>query len=144
LRELDEQKFTIEETKKTIESTHPPLIFITSNDEKDLPEAFLRRCLFHYIEFPQEEHLVAIVKAHFPQSSPDLIEKAVARFQELRNKMEKEKTSKKVSTSELIDWFAVLSDFPKDEVLQQLEGKLPFPEILFKKWEDHQRYVAFT
>lgn len=116
LRELDEQKFTIEETGETVEAKHPPIIFITSNDEKDLPDAFLRRCLFHYIEFPEKEHLVRIVKGHFPQSSPKVIQKAVLRFQELREKMKKERTGKKVSTSELLDWFAVLSNFPEEIV----------------------------
>ncbi|NEP01735.1 MAG: MoxR family ATPase [Symploca sp. SIO2E9] len=140
LRELDEQKFTIEETDTEIKAKYPPIVFVTSNDEKDLPDAFLRRCLFYHIEFPYPQ-LTEIVKAHFPESSQDLVEAAVERFSELRQKMEKGKSGKKVSTSELLDWFAVLHQFPKDEILKQLEQKLLFPEILLKKWEDHLRYL---
>ncbi|MCT7953139.1 MoxR family ATPase [Ancylothrix sp. C2] len=142
LRELDEQKFTIEETGKEVKANYPPIVFVTSNDEKDLPDAFLRRCLFYYIEFPYSQ-LSKIVKAHFPESPRDVVEAAVKRFTELRRKMEKGKSGKKVSTSELLDWFAVLHQFPKDEVLKQLEGELPFPEVLLKKWEDHLRYLKY-
>lgn len=142
LRELDEQKFTIEETGKEVKANYPPIVFVTSNDEKDLPDAFLRRCLFYYIEFPYPQ-LTEIVKAHFPESSPDVVEAAVKRFTELRQKMEKGKSGKKVSTSELLDWFAVLRQFPQDEVLKQLEEELPFPEVLLKKWEDHLRYLKY-
>lgn len=140
LRELDEQQFTIEETGREVQANCPPIVFVTSNDEKDLPDAFLRRCLFYYIEFPSSQ-LTEIVKAHFPESSPELVEGVVQRFSALRQKMEKGKSGKKVSTSELLDWFAVLRQFPQDEVLQQLEGELPFSEVLLKKWEDHLRYL---
>lgn len=142
LRELDEQKFTIEETGKEVKAKYPPIVFVTSNDEKDLPDAFLRRCLFYYIEFPYLQ-LTEIVKAHFPESPPDVVEAAVNRFTQLRQKMEKGKSGKKVSTSELLDWFAVLRQFPQDEVLKQLEEELPFPEVLLKKWEDHLRYLKY-
>ncbi len=142
LRELDEQKFTIEETGKEVKANYPPIVFVTSNDEKDLPDAFLRRCLFYYIEFPYSQ-LTEIVQAHFPESPPDVVEAAVKRFTELRQKMEKGKSGKKVSTSELLDWFAVLRQFPQDEVLKQLEEELPFPEVLLKKWEDHLRYLKY-
>ena len=141
LRELDERKFTIEETGEEITAQNPPIVFVTSNDEKDLPDAFLRRCLFHYILFPDNSQLRDIVKAHFPESSPDLVKAGVQRFTKLRQKMEKGKAGKRVSTSELLDWFAVLQQFPQDEVLKQLEGELPFPEVLLKKWEDHLRYL---
>jgi MoxR-like ATPase len=141
LRELDEQKFTIDETGEEVKANYPPIVFITSNDEKDLPDAFLRRCLFHYIEFPSYSELIEIVNAHFTASPKELVEKAVERFEELRGKMEKGKSGKKPSTSELLDWFAVLRQFPEDEVLKQLEGELPFPEVLLKKWEDHLRYL---
>jgi MoxR-like ATPase len=141
LRELDEQKFTLDETGEQVEANYPPIVFITSNDEKDLPDAFLRRCLFHYIEFPTNSELIKIVNTHFSASPTELVEKAVERFEELRGKMEKGKSGKKPSTSELLDWFAVLRQFPEDEVLKQLEGELPFPEVLLKKWEDHLRYL---
>ncbi|MBV6626203.1 MAG: MoxR family ATPase [Rivularia sp. (in: Bacteria)] len=140
LRELDEQQFTIEEKGEEIKANHPPIVIVTSNDEKDLPDAFLRRCLFYYIQFPYSQ-LANIVKSHFPKSNPKVIEAAVERFGELRQKMEKGKAGKKVSTSELLDWFAVLQQFPEDEVLKQLQGEIPFPEILLKKWEDHLRYL---
>jgi MoxR-like ATPase len=140
LRELDEQKFTIEETGEVVEAKHPPIVFVTSNDEKDLPDAFLRRCLFHYIPFPTQQ-LADIVQVHFPNSSSDFIGDVVKRFQELRKQMEKGKSGKKVSTSELLDWFMVLRQFPEDEMLKQLEGELPFAEVLLKKWEDHLRYL---
>ena len=91
LRELDEQKFTIEETGEVVEAKHPPIVFVTSNDEKDLPDAFLRRCLFHYIPFPTQQ-LADIVQVHFPNSSADFIGDVVKRFQELRNQMEKGKS----------------------------------------------------
>ncbi len=140
LRELDEQQFSIDETGEIVKAAAPPILFITSNDEKDLPDAFLRRCLFHYIQFPYTQ-LTHIVNSHFPESSPDLVKAATKRFTELRQKMEKGKSAKKVSTSELLDWFAVLRQFPQDEVLEQLQGEIPFPEVLLKKWEDHLRYL---
>jgi MoxR-like ATPase len=140
LRELDEQQFTIEEKGEEVKANHPPIVIVTSNDEKDLPDAFLRRCLFYYIQFPYAQ-LTNIVKSHFPESDSNIVEAVVKRFSELRQKMEKGKAGKKVSTSELLDWFAVLRQFPNDEVLKQLEGETPFPEVLLKKWEDHLRYL---
>ena len=101
LRELDEQKFDIPETGETIQAKYPPIVIITSNDEKDLPEAFLRRCLFHQIDFPSDSNmLAAIVKAHFPKADSDLVKKAVERFKTLRKSMNENKAGKKVSTSE--------------------------------------------
>jgi len=143
LLELDEQRFIVEETGEEINAKQPPIVFITSNDEKDLPDAFLRRCLFYYIEFPTQSQLAEIVNAHFPANSPTLVDAAVRRFIELRRLMEqdKSKTGKKVSTSELIDWFEVLSRYPDDEALAQLHGRLPYPEVLLKSWEDHLRYM---
>jgi len=143
LLELDEQRFYVEETRDEIKAQQPPIVFITSNDEKELPDAFLRRCLFIYIEFPSPEQLAAIVNAHFPASPPKLVEGAVSRFLGLRQQMEQQKgkAGKKVSTSELLDWFAVLRRHPKDQVLEQLKGQLPFPEVLLKSWEDHLRYL---
>jgi len=93
-----------------------------------------------FFEFPGSNQLVEIINAHFPALTPALVEAAVERFTELREKMVKGKSGKKVSTSELLDWVAVLQQFPQDEVLKQLEGDLLFPEVLLKKWEDHLRY----
>ena len=147
LLELDEQRFEVEEVglKVKIQAKHPPIVFITSNDEKDLPDAFLRRCLFYYVQFPDPLRLMQIVNAHFPDSSPKLVEAAVRSFQELRDRMAKDKgdAGKKVSTSELIDWFEVLQRYPEDEALAKLNGKLPYTSVLLKSWDDHKRYLGW-
>ncbi|NJM74085.1 MAG: MoxR family ATPase [Scytonema sp. RU_4_4] len=143
LLELDEQRFIVEETEQEVQAKVPPIVFITSNDEKDLPDAFLRRCLFHYVEFPSPPKLVEIVNNHFPDSPKALVDKAVVRFLLLREEMRKDKGEggKKVSTSELIDWFKVLRRYPQDEVLAKLDGKLPFAGVLLKSWDDHIRHL---
>ncbi|MBW4523320.1 MAG: MoxR family ATPase [Scytolyngbya sp. HA4215-MV1] len=143
LLELDKQCFFVEETGQMIQAQVAPIVFITSNDEKDLPDAFLRRCLFHYVEFPNQKRLIEIIESRFPNASEELVNQAVTKFQELREAMRKEKgeAGKKVSTSELIDWFKVLQQHPEDEVLTKLHGKLPFAGVLLKSWEDHVRYL---
>lgn len=143
LLELDEQRFVIEETGEMVQANESPIVFITSNDEKDLPDAFLRRCLFHYIEFPSYQRLAQIINAYFDSVSPKLAEAALDRFLTLRSQMEQQKgrTGKKVSTSELLDWFAVLQQYPEEEVFSLLKGQLPFAEVLLKNWEDHLRYM---
>ena len=143
LLELDEQRFVVEETGQEVQAMQAPIVFITSNDEKDLPDAFLRRCLFYYIEFPSRERLAEIVNAHFPKVSKALVEAAVARFVKLRKEMHEDRgdVGKKVSTSELIDWFHVLRQYPQDEILTKLGGELPFSSVLLKSWGDHQRYL---
>jgi MoxR-like ATPase len=143
LLELDQRRFTVEETGQVVTAQVPPIVIITSNDEKDLPDAFLRRCLFHYVEFPLSDRLTEIVQARFPQASPLIVESAIARFLELRDQMRKDKgeAGKKVSTSELLDWFQVLRRYPEDEALKKLNGKLPFAGILLKSWTDHLRYL---
>lgn len=144
LLELDEQRFIVDETEQNIQAKAPPIVFITSNDEKDLPDAFLRRCLFHYVEFPSIPRLVEIVNAMFPDTPKALTDKAVATFLQLRDEMRKDKgeAGKKVSTSELIDWFRVLRRYPQDEVLAKLDGKIPYAGVLLKNWEDHVRYLG--
>ncbi|MBD2199427.1 MULTISPECIES: AAA family ATPase [Calothrix] len=141
LQELDEKRFFIQETGQIITAVQPPIIFITSNNEKDLPDAFLRRCLFHYIEFPKDKQLEDIVQFHFPESPKEYRKKAVERFTRLREQMEKGsgKTGKKVSTSELIDWFKLLLLYPEE--FANLERKLPFPEALLKYEKDYQQYI---
>ena len=145
LMELDRQWFAVEETGELVRANPKavPLVFITSNNEKDLPDAFLRRCLFHYLKFPSDERLREIINAHFNEPSELLVEGAVKRFLSLREQMDKDKThaGKKVSTSELIDWFRVLRREPEDEVLAKLKGKLPYAGVLLKRWEDHIRYL---
>lgn len=106
LRELEQMEFHVYETAQTIVAKHRPLIIITSNNEKDLPDAFLRRCFFHYIEFPDEETLRQIVAVHYPTIDQDLIQSAMTRFYQLRDMPG---LKKKPSTSEFLDWLALLS-----------------------------------
>ncbi|MBG1266453.1 AAA family ATPase [Nostoc sp. WHI] len=143
LLELDERRFIIEETGQEIEAKAAPIVLITSNDEKDLSDAFLRRCLFHYVEFPSRERLIQIVNALFPTSPQALVDKTIVRFLLLREEMRKDKgeAGKKVSTSELIDWFRVLRRYPQDEALAKLDGKIPYAGVLLKSWDDHIRYL---
>ncbi len=145
LLELDERRFTVAETKEEIFcQDNSPIIFITSNDEKDLPDAFLRRCLFHYIEFPNQDRLIEILTNRFEQS-PDnpLVNAATEHFLELREILQEEKgdAGKKVSTSELIDWFDILNRQPQDEILAKLNGQLPYLGTLLKSWDDHRIYL---
>lgn len=149
LLELDEKRFFIEETspRQEIRAEYPPVVFITSNDEKDLPDAFLRRCLFHYVEFPKPERLVEIIKAYFPTSPEQLITAAIERFLDLRKKMEEDKpgSGKRVSTSELMDWVHALvhlsRHYPEDEILRRLKEELLYPGVLLKSWDDYRRYL---
>jgi MoxR-like ATPase len=144
LQALDEGRFPIQETGEEIKANpkQSPIIFITSNDEKDLPDAFLRRCLFHYIKFPVQSDLVNIINAHFPGSPKEFTTSAVKRFQELRVKMDA-KIGKKVSTSELIDWFTILRQYPEDKILLKLKGKLPFAGVLIKEhWDEYRDYLS--
>lgn len=105
LRELDQMEFHVYETARTIKAKHRPLVIITSNNEKDLPDAFLRRCFFHYIEFPDEQTLKQIVAVHYPNIDKELVGSAMQRFFELR---EVPGLKKKPSTSEFLDWLALL------------------------------------
>jgi len=108
-----------------------------------LPDAFLRRCLFHHLKFPSRERLIEILNVRFQKASPEIMEKALARFLKLRQDMELDKgaAGKKVSTSELIDWFKALSHETEEEVLKKLEGQLPHPHVLLKTVEDRDRYL---
>lgn len=142
LLELDEQRFVVEETGEEIRAKTAPIVIITSNDEKDLPDAFLRRCLFHYVEFPKRARLIQIIKAFFPTSPEELVDAIIERFLQLREDMRKDKGDggKKVSTSELMDWFRVLSHYPQDEVLKKLKKELLYPGVLLKSWDDYRVY----
>jgi MoxR-like ATPase len=143
LLELDEQRFVIEETGEKKQAKAVPIVFITSNDEKDLPDAFLRRCLFHFLEFPKRQQLIEIINAHFTASPEKLVNAIIDRFLELREEMRKDKgeSGKKVSTSELMDWFRVLRHYPEDKVLTELPQKLLYPGVLLKSWDDYNRYA---
>ncbi|MEL4898340.1 AAA family ATPase [Crocosphaera sp. Alani8] len=143
LLEIDERRFIIEETGKEIRAKYPPIVIITSNDEKDLSNAFLRRCLFHYIEFPSRERLIKIIQAHFPKAPETLLEKSIDRFQDLRQEMQAYESgrTKAVNTSELIDWFRILHSLPQDMGLEKLDGDLPYLGTLLKSREDQIRHL---
>ncbi|MBL42587.1 MAG: ATP-binding protein [Rhodospirillaceae bacterium] len=105
LLEIDRMEFYVYETKKTIKAFHRPIVIITSNNEKELPDAFLRRCFFHYIQFPDAEVMKKIVDVHFPGVKKRLIDQALRTFFEIRNMPG---LKKKPSTSELLDWLKLL------------------------------------
>jgi len=105
LRELDRMEFHVYETRQTVQARHKPLIIITSNNEKDLPDAFLRRCFFHYIDFPDRETLSDIVAVHFPDLRADILGAALDAFFRLR---EVPGLKKRPSTSEFLDWLHLL------------------------------------
>ena len=105
LRELDRMEFHCYETRQTIRAKHRPLVFITSNNEKELPDAFLRRCFFHYIQFPNAQTMQQIVDVHYPGLKKELLAAALKAFYEVRNLPG---LKKKPSTSELIDWLRLL------------------------------------
>jgi MoxR-like ATPase len=138
LNELEEGYFVVDETHAEIRAQKPPIVFITSNDEKDLPVAFLRRCLFHYIEFPDATALSMILLTHFPDLPGEVAGKVVERFLLLREKSR----DKKASTSELLDWVRVLRRHPQDKILSMLQGKLPYRSVLLKSWRDHAEYLS--
>ena len=105
LQELDKMSFDVVETGETIAATHRPIVVITSNNEKELPDAFLRRCFFHYIQFPDPETLQTIVDVHYPGIKQDLVRAALTQFYEIR---EQPGLKKKPSTSEALDWIRLL------------------------------------
>jgi MoxR-like ATPase len=113
LRELDRMEFHVYETRETIRARHRPIIFITSNNEKELPDAFLRRCFFHYIRFPDKDAMQAIVDVHFPGIKKRLVQAAMEVFFDIR---EMPGLKKKPSTSELLDWLKLLlaEDIPPE------------------------------
>jgi len=127
LRELDRMEFHCYETHETIQAKHRPIIFITSNNEKELPDAFLRRCFFHYIKFPDRETMQKIVDVHHPHIKQNLLREALEVFFELR---EIPGLKKKPSTSELIDWLKLLvsEDIPP-EALHSKDGKAVVPPL---------------
>ena len=105
LQELDRMEFHVYETGETVRATHRPVVIITSNNEKELPDAFLRRCFFHYIRFPDMDTMRAIVEVHFPAIKPALLTAALTQFYELRDMPG---LKKKPSTSEVLDWLRLL------------------------------------
>jgi MoxR-like ATPase len=130
LWELDRMEFYIPETKETVRAKHRPIVIITSNAEKELPDAFLRRCIFHYIAFPDAPMMERIVRAHYPELDSRLLDQALEQFYALRSRS----LQKKPSTSELLDWVQALSIGGVDPEL--LRKTLPFAGVLLKKTED--------
>jgi len=127
LRELDRMEFFVYETREMIQATHRPLVIITSNNEKELPDAFLRRCFFHYIAFPDPVTMQKIVDVHHPNIKKDLLATALQTFYEIRNLPG---LKKKPSTSELIDWLKLLmaEDLCADD-LKSKDGKASIPPL---------------
>jgi MoxR-like ATPase len=127
LRELDRMEFHCYETRETVRARHRPLVFITSNNEKELPDAFLRRCFFHYIRFPDRETMARIVDVHFPGLRKELLTEALEVFFGLR---EVQGLKKKPSTSELIDWLKLLvAEDIGPEALRSGDHKVVVPPL---------------
>jgi MoxR-like ATPase len=127
LRELDRMEFYVYETRQTIRAKHRPLVVITSNNEKELPDAFLRRCFFHYIRFPDKETMQAIVDVHFPRLRKDLLANALDSFFAIRDLPG---LKKKPSTSELLDWLKLLvAEQIPPEALKSSDDKLFVPPL---------------
>ena len=141
LREIDRMEFYVYETRALVKATHRPLVFITSNNEKELPDAFLRRCFFHYIKFPDAETMTSIVHVHFPGLKKDLLGAALKNFYDVRNLPG---LKKKPSTSELLDWLKLLvaEDIPLD-ALQSKDEKVAVPPLVGALLKNEQDVSLF-
>ena len=137
LQELDRNEFFVYETGETIRASVRPIVIITSNNEKELPDAFLRRCFFHYIRFPDDETMKAIVEVHFPGIKPRLVSEALKTFYEIRDTPG---LKKKPSTSELLDWLKLLlvEDIDPETLREKTPNKLipPLHGALLKNEQD--------
>src|SRR5215468_505304 len=138
LRELDEMRFSVIETGDEIVARERPVVLITSNNEKELPDAFLRRCIFYYIEFPDTALMRKIVDVHHPHLDAALLDQVLIKFYWLREQSE---LRKKPSTSELIDWISALlrAGITRD----QIEGHIPFLGALLKKEQDADALLRY-
>lgn len=141
LREIDRMEFYCYETRELIKAKHRPLVFITSNNEKELPDAFLRRCFFHYIKFPDAATMQNIVDVHFPGLKKELLNAAMKTFYEVRNLPG---LKKKPSTSELLDWLKLLlaEDIPA-EALQSKDEKMAVPPLVGALLKNEQDVTLF-
>ena len=131
LWELDRMEFHIPETGRTVTARHRPVVIITSNAEKELPDAFLRRCVFHYIEFPDKELMAQIVRVHFPDLDDKLLTQVLEAFYKIRQLPQ---IKKKPSTSEIIDWLQALVHGGVDP--KRVVKEVPYLGVLLKKNED--------
>jgi MoxR-like ATPase len=131
LHEIDRMRFVIPETGDEVVATQRPVVIITSNNEKELPDAFLRRCVFHFIDFPDQELMKRIVRVHHPKVDDAIVDQAVVAFYELRAVP---RLRKRPSTSELVDWITVLMQAGVGK--ERLIRELPFLGVLLKKEQD--------
>ena len=138
LWELDKMEFYINETKETVRAKHRPIVIITSNAEKELPDAFLRRCIFHYIEFPLAPKMREIVNVHYKDLDETLINQAMEAFYWIRSMNE---IQKKPSTSELLDWLQALSLGGIDP--EKVASNFPFIGTLLKKNQDIDTFESY-
>ena len=141
LRELDRMEFYVYETRELVRARHRPIIIITSNNEKELPDAFLRRCFFHYIRFPDEETMTRIVGVHYPSLKRELLAEALGAFYRVR---ETPGLKKKPSTSELLDWIKLLlaEDIPP-EALRSEDPKKAIPPLYGALLKNEQDVMLF-
>jgi len=141
LRELDRMEFYVYETRELVKAKHRPAVFITSNNEKELPDAFLRRCFFHYIKFPDADTMRAIVDVHFPGLKKELLAAALKSFYDVRNLPG---LKKKPSTSELLDWLKLLvaEDIPV-EALHSKDDKVAVPPLVGALLKNEQDVTLF-
>ncbi|MBY8976892.1 MoxR family ATPase [Rhodobacteraceae bacterium NNCM2] len=126
LQELDRMEFHVYETGETIRAAHRPIVIITSNNEKELPDAFLRRCFFHFISFPDEETMTRIIDVHFPDIKKKLVRAALTQFYEIR---ETPGLKKKPSTSEVLDWLKLLMADDVDPSTLRADPKQAIPPL---------------
>ncbi len=138
LLELDEMRFSVMETGDEVQAQERPMVIITSNNEKELPDAFLRRCVFHFIDFPDVEQMREIIDVHHPQVEKRLLEQVLVKFYWLR---EQKELRKRPSTSELIDWITALLRAGADP--SHLESELPFMGALLKNEQDTRAIQGF-
>ncbi len=141
LRELDQMEFFVHETQEFVRARQRPIIIITSNNEKELPDAFLRRCFFHYIKFPEADTMKQIVDVHFPGLKDELLKAAMKTFFDIRNLPG---LKKKPSTSELLDWLKLLmaEDIPL-EALQSQDNKVSVPPLVGALLKNEQDITLF-
>jgi MoxR-like ATPase len=141
LRELDRMEFYVYETRELVKAKHRPVVFITSNNEKELPDAFLRRCFFHYIKFPDAPTMQQIVDVHFPDLKKELLAAALKNFYDVRNLPG---LKKKPSTSELLDWLKLLvaEDIPA-EALHSRDEKVSVPPLVGALLKNEQDLTLF-
>jgi MoxR-like ATPase len=141
LREIDRMEFYVYETHELVKARHRPIVFITSNNEKELPDAFLRRCFFHYIKFPDADTMRAIVDVHFPGLKKELLAAALKTFYDIRNLPG---LKKKPSTSELLDWLKLLvaEDIPLS-ALHSKDDKVAIPPLVGALLKNEQDVTLF-